>query len=274
MMSSRTKIRLTFIFRATFSLILILFLNLHTSRVGNTFPEKNTPEIPLTKEEQAWLKAHPDITFGTATGFPPLSFINEKSKLAGYGVDYATLITHILGVKLQLVSGNWHDIQQMAKAKEIDGIPFIFKNKEREKYLEFTKPYTKTAHAIVTKKETKGIDSLAGLSHKRVGVMKGTYAYYYMQEHYPAIDLFVYSTYEKFIEALINNEVDAIVDTLPVLNYWINKLFITNLKVVALPPEMERNAYLGIRKDWPELAGMINKAIDAITKAQHSAIIE
>ena len=52
----------------------------------------------------------------------------------------------------------------------------------------------------------------------------------------------------------------------------IDKLFLTNLKVVALPPEMERNAYIGIRPDWPELSGIINKAIDAITDAQHTEI--
>ena len=229
-------------------------------------------QIKLTIEEQAWLREHPVITFGVTEDFPPINFINEDGEPAGYGIDYAILIARTLGIKYKFVSSSWSDVQQMAKAKEIDAIPFIFKNKDREKYLEYTKSYTKTVHAIITKKETQSIQSLKDLSDKRVGVMEGTYVYYYIQEDYPDIDIIAYSKYEKFLGALINGEVDAIVDTLPVLNYWINKLFITNFKLVALPVELERNTYLGIRSDWPELIGIINKAIDAITIKQHFEI--
>jgi PAS domain S-box-containing protein len=228
--------------------------------------------IELTAKERAWLKAHPVITLGGGI-FPPLEFFDEtKGQPDGVGPDYAKLIGSMLGIKFKLVSGDWHDIQQMAKAKEIDGIRLIFKNKAREKYLKFTKPYTKIAHAIVTQKKTEGIYSLKDLSGKRVGTLKGIYAYYHMKNHYPGIDIITYPSWENVMRALVNGEVEAIVGTLPVASYMTNKLFITSLKVVALPAEMDRHTYLGIRPDWPELAGIINKAIAAITKTQHSAI--
>lgn len=52
----------------------------------------------------------------------------------------------LVSIEFKLVSGEWDDIYQMAKAKEIDGIRMIIKNKEREKDLNFTKPYTKISH--------------------------------------------------------------------------------------------------------------------------------
>ncbi|MFT5699064.1 MAG: PAS domain S-box-containing protein [Desulforhopalus sp.] len=228
--------------------------------------------VELTSAETVWLAAHPVITFGVAEEFPPLNFINKDGEPAGYGIDYAILIARTLGIQYKFVSGSWSDVQQMAKAKEIDAIPLIFKNKDRDKYLEYTKPYTKMVHAIITKKKTQSIQSLKDLSDKRVGVMEGTYVHNYMQEDYPDTDIIAYSTYGEFLGALTNGEVDAIVDTLPVLSYWINTLFTTNLKIVALPVELERNTYLGIRSDRPELTGIINKAIDAITIKQHSEI--
>lgn len=160
----------------------------------------------------------------------------------------------------------------MAKAKEIDGVRLIFKKREREKYLIYTKPYVNIAHAILTKKRTRAIHTLKDLSHKHVGTLQGIYAYSFMQDYYPDINLITYPTWEQVLRALTNNEVEAVVGTLPVISYMIEKMFITDLKIVALPSEMERNAYLGIRPDWPELSGIINKAIAAITEKQHSRI--
>ena len=117
----------------------------------------------------------------------------------------------MLGIKFKLVSGGWHDIQQKAKAKEIDGIRLIFKSKAREKYLKYTKPYAKIAHAIVTQKKTEGIHSLNDLSDKRVGTLKGIYAYHYMKNNYPDIGLTTYPSWEEVLRALVNGEVEAIV---------------------------------------------------------------
>ena len=134
----------------------------------------------LTDAEKTCLKAHPFITLGGGI-FPPLEFFDEtKGQPDGVGPDYAKLIGHMLGIKFKLVSGDWYDIQQMAKAKKIDGLRLIFKSKAREKYLIYTKPYAKIDHAIVTPTNTKGIYSLEDLSHHRVATLKGIYSYYYI----------------------------------------------------------------------------------------------
>jgi len=192
--------------------------------VGRETVELMKAPLNLTQEERAWVREHPVITFGVAEEFPPLNFINEDGEPAGYGIDYAILIARTLGIQYKFVSGSWSDVQQMAKAKEIDAIPLIFKNKDRDKYLEYTKPYTKMVHAIITKKQTQSIQSLKDLSDKRVGVMEGTYVHNYMQEDYPDTDIIAYSTYGEFLGALTNGEVDANVDTLPVINYWIKRI--------------------------------------------------
>ena len=175
-------------------------------------------QIQLTAEEQAWLREHPIITLGGGN-FPPLEFFDEtKGQSDGVGPDYAKLIGSMLGIEFKLVSGDWQDILNMAKSKKIDGIRLIYKSKDREKYLNYTKPYVKIANAIVTQKKTRGVSSLKDLSHKRVGTLKGIFAYHYMKEHYPDIDLIAYPTWEKALRALVNNELEAIVGTLPVIN--------------------------------------------------------
>lgn len=228
--------------------------------------------IELTSEEKTWLKAHPIITLGGGN-FPPLEFFNEtKGQPDGVGPDYARLIGSMLGVEFRLVSGDWQETLDMAKSKEIDGIRLIFKSKEREKYLNYTQPYMRLGHSIVVRKSTEGVSSLKDLSHKQVATLRGIYAYHYMKEHYPDIDIVDYPTWEDVLRTLANGDIEAAVGTLPAITYMINTLFITNLKVTALPPEMDRDVYLGIRPDWPELTVIVNKAIDAITEKQHSDI--
>jgi ABC-type amino acid transport substrate-binding protein/two-component sensor histidine kinase len=225
--------------------------------------------LDLTAEEQAWLDENPEITFGVTTGFPPVYFLNESGELAGYGVDYAELVTEKLGIKSKIVSDSWGNVQLMLKTGEIDVIPLIFKSSEREEYMDFTNLYRKTAHAIITRQDTASIHSLGDLSHKRVGAMNSTFAYYYIQDNYPDAELFGYATYEEFLQALLNDELDAVVDTLPVLNYWINKLFITSFKVAAIPEELDIDTHMSVRSDTPELTGILNKAIEAISEEQH-----
>ena len=115
-------------------------LSAQDSLYNNNYNQTTENKISFTEKEQAWLKAHPVITLGGGI-FPPLEFFDEeKGESVGIGPDYAKLIGNMLGIEFNLVSDDWYEIQQRAKAKDIDGIRFIFKNKEREEYLNYTQP--------------------------------------------------------------------------------------------------------------------------------------
>jgi PAS domain S-box-containing protein len=233
-------------------------------------PQK-TDVIELTAEERAWLKEHPVITLGGGNFFP-LDSGDESGRAEGIGPDYVRLIRRMLGIQFKYVTGDWAKILDMAKEKRIDGIRLLLKDEEREQYLHFTQPYTTLQHAILTQKSSPDINSLRGLSHKRVGTMNAVYAHAYMQKHYPDIELVPYPSVEETLRALVGGEVEAAVASLAVAGSIMDKMFITNLKVTALPPELENNLFVGVRNDWPEFVPILDKAINAIAPEMHLQI--
>ncbi len=232
-----------------------------------------TPEraVLLTAEERAWLANHPVITLGGGN-FVPLDSGDDSGRAEGIGPDYARLIGRMLGIQFKFVSGDWAKIQEMARQHQIDGIRLLLENEEREEYLQFTRPYTTLQHAILTQKSSPDIRSLSDLAHKRVGTMNAVYAHTYMQNHYPEIELVPFPSVEENLKALVSGQLDAAVASLAVAGSIMDRMFITNLKVTALPGELSTDLHMGIRKDWPEFVSILDKAIAAIPRETHLEI--
>ena len=244
------------------------------SNAGVACAQKPAPEpvVSLTAEEKAWLKAHPVITLGGGH-FPPLDSFDQKTgRPDGIGPDYTELIAQILGIRFQYVSGNWVDILNKAKEKKLDGIRLLLRNLDREKYLEFTKPYSTVRYAIFTQKQSAHLNTLKDLTQKRVGVMRATYSHTYLEKRHPNIEVKPYPSVDDALLALVSGDLGAVVASLAVAGVAANRLFITNLKVTALAEGMGRDLHMGVRKDWPQFVTILNKAIGTITKEQHREI--
>jgi len=238
--------------------------------IQQTPPEKPA-ELVLSVEEKKWLKEHPVITLGGGI-FPPLDFVDEGGKAVGIGPDYTELLARLLGIKVNYLSGNLDEMKKMLEEKKIDGLRALHKTLKREEYYNFVGPYTSFQHAIFVPKNTEGISTLEDLYHKRVGVLQGAYVHLYLGNRYPDIDVVPYQNYGVALHALANHDIEAFVGSSPVVSYYVSEHFITELKMVGLPAEMPRELYIVIRKDWPELAGMMNKALATVSSEQHRSI--
>jgi ABC-type amino acid transport substrate-binding protein len=63
------------------------------------------PEINLTVEERAWLKAHPKIVLGLDAGWKTAARVDKDGVLTGYSVDFVQLINKKTGTNIQLKRG-------------------------------------------------------------------------------------------------------------------------------------------------------------------------
>lgn len=232
------------------------------------------PKLNLTQQEKAWLAEHPVITLGGGV-YAPLDYVNEDGTVVGIAPDYTESLIRPLGIKVNYMSnksGNWGDLLEMLKEKKIDGIRHLQKTKEREEFAHFTKPITSFRYGIFVRNNTEDIFTLGDLSHKRVAVTKGSYAHTYLDKEYPDIEFAHYTNYSEALQALFNQDIDAIVGTIMAVGYVINEEFTTGFKVAGIIKEMNSYTNIGVRKDWPELASMMNKVYATITPEQHRQI--
>ena len=105
--------------------------------------------------------------------YPPYIFRDAEGQLGGILVDHWALWEKKTGVKVELTAKNWADAQrEMAEGKH-DVIDTIFRNPERDKLYDFTKPYAKLDAVIFFNKNLPGISDLASLRGFNVGVKQG-----------------------------------------------------------------------------------------------------
>ena len=225
----------------------------------------------MTPEEQIWLEEHPVVRVRVGK-WPPFHFM-DGGKPKGLAIDYVTTILNELGLKIEFVPLLWDEaLQSISKLEKIDLLPTIAWSKEREELVNITSQYLSFPYEIFTRKDHPSIESLDDLAGKKVVVENNYITHTRLKADHPAIELLVVKTTQAALEALSFGEADAYVGNLAVGTYLSENLGLQNLKVAARTDYATDNQSIGIRKDWPELAGMIEKALKAFTVDDHRRI--
>jgi len=110
------------------------------------------------------------------------------------------------------------------------------------------------------------------LTSKTVAGSRGNIVVKMLKDQYPHIRFALFDTLGEVLEAVASGKADATVTNLTLGTYLINKRGFTNLKVAGLSPLGNQFFRFAIRKDWPELAGIIDKGLDTISAEERSAI--
>ena len=234
--------------------------------------KKVTYKLRLSAEEKFWLDGHKKIRLGVDAAWPPVEWIDEAGRHRGMTSEYFALIGDMLAIESEPVQGlSWSEIMKGAEQGEIDVIPALVSSEERRKYLNFTSPYLSFPLVIFTRDGASLVTTLTDLYGKRVAVEEGYISYEYLQRDYPRINLTTYKTTEEILRALSLGQVDAYVGNLTVAGYLINKTGFTNIKVAA-PTPYSYELSIGVRKDWPELIPVLDRALSMIDEEQRNTI--
>ncbi len=230
----------------------------------------------LTRAEQNWLEEHQTLRLGVGTKFIPIMYVEEKNgsyRFKGMVSDYVSLLEKRLGVRMEVVFGiTFKKALAMGRAKEIDLFPCVAETPARKDFLAYTKPYLSFPLVIITRKDYPYIGGLSDLSGKKVAEIK-TLAYYArLKKRYPKIDFYFVKSIPEALEAVSLGKADAYTINLAVGSYYIGQLGLANLKVAAPTADKVNELGMGVRKDWPMLVGILNRALASITQTERDAI--
>ena len=168
-------------------------------------------------------------------------------------------------MELQVTEGlTWTEAYEKALQGEIDMLPAVSKTPAREQNFLFSEPYYYFKRVIVVRDSTQGINSIEDLYGQTVAVQRNSSHQGYL-EQYPQINLSLYDSAEATITAVANGTETVCVGNLATSNYIIQSTGLTNLKYVAFEAENQQGLYFAVRKDWPELIDIMNKALATIT---------
>jgi diguanylate cyclase (GGDEF)-like protein/PAS domain S-box-containing protein len=226
------------------------------------------PALQLTQAEQAWLSMHPDITVAVNHGWEPISFISENGEMRGIALDYLDAIEKQLGVHFRRVRSVEDPTLETADILLAVPRPAALTG---TRFQALPSPYIEMPFAIFTRGESNGIHRLEDLSGKKVAVFKtGTVAQSLAREH-PQVQLYKADIAEEGLSALLHGSVDAYIGNRTIVTHVAHHQGFGNIKIVGTTP-YRASIYLATRNDWPVLAEILQKTLQAIPAQENQRI--
>ena len=228
--------------------------------------------VDLTEAELDWIRAHPTIRLGVDPEFAPFEFLAEDGSYKGMASDYVRILNQRLGLSMEVAhKTSWGEAAELAMAHELDVLPCVGATEERLRHLLLSDPYLSFYRVIVTREDGPLAVGLRDLSGLRVAVQANTSHHGFLMEQSDVSPL-LYDTAQKTLAAVSRGEADAAVGNVATASYWIRKLGLANLRVVAPVDENVNRLHFAVRNDWPELVAILNKGLAGVTEEEAQAI--
>ena len=229
-------------------------------------------DLGLTEAERAWLAAHPVIRVGCDPEWAPVEWREANGQWRGISVEYLDRLQRLLGVRFVIDEvANWNEMLGHADQGRIDLIASYAETVDRRRSWAFSEPYLTFPIAIFARAEVGFLHGLEQLSGSRVAVNRGYVAEELMRKQFPGIILVPVDTTREGLEMLRRGQVNAYVGGLLTTAYRLQQEGDLSIHVVGETPYSQRQSF-AIRADRPVLAGIIAKALPAITAEEREAI--
>ncbi|WP_319466399.1 transporter substrate-binding domain-containing protein [uncultured Pseudodesulfovibrio sp.] len=228
--------------------------------------------LDLTRREMIWLKDHPQMRLGVDSEWPPFEFISPQGLYEGIVSEYISRLGEKLGVEILPVSEkNWDDMVEKVSSQDVDMVAGPNSADDVAAYLHYSKPYLSFPLSILVRDDSSVLN-LRDLKGKKVGVVRGYDIENSLNQDTPGIDIVLVDNTEEALWDLVEGKLDALVSSTVSYRYLTSKHGISNVRVAVATP-YSFNLSMGVRRDWPELVGILDKALGTITDSERDAIV-
>lgn len=206
------------------------------------------------------------LNVASDTAYAPFEFQDETSKeYIGFDMDLIKAIGKQMGYEVKVASMNFDGLIPALEAGNIDAtISAMTITDERKEKVLFSQPYYKSGLAIVVSSNNTTIKDFKDLEGKRIAVQIGTTGADEAKKVKDAVVREFNTAPDAFME-LKAGGVDAVVNDLPVNEYYIAQMASKDAKVVGQPLTSEDYG-IAVAKKNTELMGKIDKALEELKK--------
>lgn len=229
--------------------------------------------LTFSDAERAWLARHPVVKIPFNEDYPPFHMLKDDKRV-GLNMDYLNIISEKTGITILVVSMPWvAALQEIGSpSPSVDIVMEITASPERAQQMILTKPYLTAPHVIITRKDAGFFSGLKDLSKKTVVMEKDYMSTEWVRQTLPKNTIQEVDATHTALALVASGKADAYVGNLAVASYLMDTLGFSNLKVASSAAIPDDALTIGIRKDWPELAGIINKVFDSLSHEEHQQL--
>ncbi|MDG1750601.1 MAG: transporter substrate-binding domain-containing protein [Thalassotalea sp.] len=235
----------------------------------------NNKKVQLSKEETGFLSKIKTVKVGINKSWRPVEFISENGDIQGINADVLNLISQKTGVNFSFHTyDNWSEMLQGLLDKEIDLLGSATESSERKKSISFTDSYWDMPWVVIHQRQQKSALKLKDFYGKELAIVKGYHLANIIQQEYPSIILKIVANHEEGIKAVQQGIVEGLIENIASASELIRRESLITLYMSVVDEfKIDKNSF-AVRKDWPELTNIINKALMTISEDERQKIYE
>jgi len=205
------------------------------------------------------------LIVGTDATFPPFEYTTPAGEKIGFDIDLVNALAKKVGIqKVQFEQVPFAGLIPGLLANHIDmAASAIYITEERQKVVDFSKPYFTGGLSVMVKPNDTTIKSEKDLSGKRIAVQVGTKSVNWLKENIPNAQLVIVQTNDQMFLSLQNGQADAVVTGYPAARYYIKTHGGAKLAPFLLTHEQYGFAF---RKSDRDLTDAVDAALAAFEK--------
>lgn len=241
------------------------------SWLQSSVPEADDGNLRLSEDEAAFLRRNPGLKIGFRQDWPPFEF-SQNGATEGLVPDLVTRLEQQLSVRFsrQILEPGEIPEDQLSQGK-VDMLPAVTRTPQLEESFLFSRAYLTVPIALAIREGGRFIGELRELRDERVGVVNRQAGHDYLLINHPDLDLYPVSSVEEGLLALSNGDLDAMVTHIPAVSYTVARLGLSNLRITSITP-YQYELRFAVRKDQPELLGVVNKALGSLDSNETESI--
>jgi two-component system sensor histidine kinase/response regulator len=230
-------------------------------------------QLRLTDAERAWLAEHRTVWLGVDPYYPPFDYIGPDGSHQGVASAYIRLVFDKLDLRWDVVSArSGQDLLESFEQGRIDVLAATSSSPSRDDLMLYSDPYITTPLAIVTLIDSPYIHNLGDLKKKPVAIVGIRSLHERIAKEHPQIMLRPARDVTEALDLVDRGEVVASISNLAVASELIEVRYAGRLKIASTVQSALHELRFGVRRDWPELVSLFNKALASITEEEHRAI--
>ncbi|CAI8947965.1 transporter substrate-binding domain-containing protein [Pseudomonas sp. IT-P260] len=231
-------------------------------------------KLQLTHHEEQWLKQHPVLRVVVNEAFAPLTFFDSDGNLRGITADLLELLRLRTGMRFELVrSRSDGDMVEQINQHRADLIAALLPSPQREKTLQFSRPYLENSFVLLTRKSPDSPTHPAQLRGKYLAIAQGSPMTDYLRREFPDIRLTETSDTFGAATLLAEGRVDGAVTSLVIANYLISsRIFEHQLQITTTLGTRQAAFSLATARDNRELSSILDKALLSISPEELGVI--
>ena len=192
--------------------------------------------------------------------------------------DYLDLVQKRLNItfeRLKKTDGtalSWGEIQDAWHTGQLDVIASLLHSDERANYFNFTQPYIDFPWVFIAHQKTKHSGKITDFHGQDVAVAQSCPIAKRLSVMYPGLNIVPVDKPMQGLLAVAQGKAVIFVGNAAAAVYLIKKASLSQLKIAGSLPGIDSDLHMGVRKDWPILVNILNKALASLTPREKAAI--